>query len=85
MYQIKRTRIGTSDEPGDICTNGLALFPEIGTARAGFCVGQRSVPLISIKKSSWLAHVALTAAVKTKVGVCGPGYGILFVLKGEVN
>ena len=86
MTTIKKTRIGTSDIEGDICTNGLALFPAIGTLRAGISMGQKpKLKLLSAKPSVWVASLSFSVSNTVKTGVCGPGYGVAFDLDGEAG
>ena len=46
MATISRTIIGTDDTGYDLC-KGFALFPKLGTLRAGLTVGDRYSPIIS--------------------------------------
>ncbi len=86
MTTIKKTRIGTSDIEGDICTNGFALFPKIGTLRAGISAGQKpKLKLLSAKPSVWVASLEFSVTNTVKTGVCGPGYGVRFDLEGNAD
>ncbi|HYQ73436.1 MAG TPA: hypothetical protein VET88_16120 [Gammaproteobacteria bacterium] len=85
MAQLKKTRLGTSDIPGDICGQGLALFPKIGTLRAGVSAGQKPVTLINVNPSVWVASLEFSVTNTVKTGICGPGYGVLFDLEGDTD
>ncbi|MCW9057548.1 MAG: hypothetical protein OQL11_01550 [Gammaproteobacteria bacterium] len=85
MAQLKKTRLGTSDIPGDICGQGLALFPKIGTLRAGVSAGQKPVKLIDVNPSVWVASLEFSFTNTVKTGICGPGYGVRFDLEGETD
>lgn len=85
MAQLQKTRFGTSDIPGDICGQGLALFPKIGTLRAGVSAGKKPVPLINVNPSVWVASLELSVTNTVKTGICGPGYGVRFDLEGETD
>jgi hypothetical protein len=85
LATLDKTRLGTSDIPGDICTNGLALFPAIGTLRAGISAGQKPVSLISVHPSVWVASLKFTVTNTVKTGICGPGYGVRFDIAGEAD
>lgn len=85
MAKLRKTRIGTSDVPGDICTNGLAMFPAIGTLRAGISAGQKPVRLINVNPSVFVASLEFSVTNTVKTGICGPGYGVRFDLEGEAD
>lgn len=85
MAQLKKTRLGTSDIPGDICGQGLALFPKIGTLRAGVSAGRKPVTLIDVNPSVLVASLKFSFTNTVKTGICGPGYGVRFDLEGETD
>ena len=58
MAKIAQTRLGTSDVPGDICNNAFALFPALGTIRAGTSFAEKNNNLLN--KKPQLAMFRLT-------------------------
>ncbi|HOJ20064.1 MAG TPA: hypothetical protein PLY56_00885 [Armatimonadota bacterium] len=85
MATISRTIIGTDDTGYDLC-KGFALFPKLGTLRAGLTVGDRYSPIISgIRINAVGMYFDLSAGVSFFAGICGPAYAFKFALQGNVD
>lgn len=83
MTQISKTRIATSD-PVNIC-KGLALFPQIGTSRAGVSVSSNSGNLFNTNDTLLLWRLSANAGFEIFMGVCGPAYGVRMDLEGKAE
>jgi hypothetical protein len=84
MPNIPRTTLGTSD-PVNIC-KGFALFPQIGTLRAGVQLGNTTGTIFNVPSTNLLAfRFALNASYSFFLGVCGPAYGIRFDADGSYD
>jgi len=78
--QIPKTVLGTSD-PVDLC-KGFALFPKLGTVRAGVTAFDRSTKLFDVQPQILAWRLRLFVDTKILMGVCGPSYGIKFAAQG---
>ena len=83
MNEIKTTRIATS-YPIDIC-QGIALFPLIGTMRAGKTFSQPpDKPILTVRPTTILLwRFSATANYRLLAGVCGPAYAASFDIAGQ--
>jgi hypothetical protein len=80
MVDINRTELATSD-PLDLC-KGFALFPDVGTVRAGISSGQHGGTILSKSASLLVLRGNFSFAYEVLMGVCGPSYAIKFDLEG---
>jgi len=85
VAKIAQTRLGTSDVPGDICNNAFALFPAVGTIRAGASFAEKNNNLLNKKPQLAMFRLTLSSGVTVLAGICGPGYGIRFEAAGETT
>ena len=69
-------KIGTSD-PINLC-DGFALFPGIGTARAGVAENNQSTTVLNTHPTILLWRFSAKAGYTLFMGVCGPAYALLF-------
>jgi hypothetical protein len=85
MARIKKTRISTSPTL-DIC-QGFALFPNIGTIRAGrtFSAPPGKHIINTGRKTILLWQFSATVDYRIFAGICGPAYATLFDVSGEIN
>lgn len=85
MTKIAKTRIGTSPAL-DIC-QGFALFPTIGTIRAGrtFSAPPGKHIINSGRKTILLWQFAATVDYRIMAGICGPAYAVIMDVAGEVT
>ena len=82
MPPIPSTVLGTSD-PANIC-KGFALWPGIGTSRAGISLGGSTVQLINLPQTQVLTfRLLFQSSSNLFLGVCGPGYGIRLDASGS--
>ncbi|MBU0970855.1 MAG: hypothetical protein KKC20_09425 [Proteobacteria bacterium] len=84
MSEIKKTLIATSD-PLSIC-NGFALFPKLGTFRAGY-IGTDMVGTIFAVDNKNILLFRLSANAKYEVifGLCGPAYATEMEVEGSTD
>ncbi len=85
MTTISKTRIATSPAL-DIC-QGFALFPKIGTIRAGrtFSAPPGKHILATGRKTILLWQFACTVDYQVFAGICGPAYATLFDVSGDID
>lgn len=83
MATIPSTVLGTSD-PVDLC-KGFALFPNLGTIRAGISVQDTSKPLFRIAPNLLLWKINANASVGIRFGICGPAYGFRLNAQGSTT
>lgn len=76
MPKISNTVLATSLPAVDIC-KGFALFPDLGTARAGVNINTAASKLIDINTPILTWRITLGADVTLSAGVCGPAYGTI--------
>lgn len=76
MPKIANTALATSLPALDIC-KGFALFPGLGTARAGVNINTATSKLIDIKTPILTWRITLGVDVSLMAGVCGPAYGTI--------
>jgi uncharacterized membrane protein len=81
MTQIAKTNISTSD-PLTLC-NGFALFPAIGTSRAGVSAAGNSGTLFDTNGALLFYRFSGNAGFSCFFGVCGPAYAIKMNLEGS--
>jgi len=81
MVDINKTELATSD-PLDLC-KGFALFPSLGTARAGISSGSHGATILSKSASLLVLRGGFSFAYQLLMGVCGPSYAIKFDLEGS--
>lgn len=82
MPPIAKTLLATS-LPVNLC-QGFALFPALGTARAGLTLNTKGNKIVDIPETTILAfRVSLSASVSLFLGVCGPSYGIALFAEGS--
>lgn len=84
MALIPSTLLGSSN-PVDIC-KGFALFPTIGTTRAGITSGLNNTPLLDTEPITVLTfRTTVNCGGGFFVGLCGPAYGIAFNAAGTFS
>jgi hypothetical protein len=76
MPKIADTALATSLPALDIC-KGFALFPDLGTARAGININTATSKLIDIKTPILTWRITLGVDLSLMAGVCGPAYGTI--------
>lgn len=76
MPKIADTALATSLPALDIC-KGFALFPALGTARAGVNINTATSKLIDIKTPILTWRITLGVDLSLMAGVCGPAYGTI--------
>lgn len=80
MVDIKKTELATSD-PLDLC-KGFALFPNLGTVRAGISSGGKSRNILSKSAHILVLKGDFRFSYELLMGVCGPSYAIKYDLEG---
>jgi hypothetical protein len=85
MATIDKTRISTSPAL-DIC-QGFALFPGIGTIRAGrtFSAPPEKHIIDTGRKTILLWQFAATVDYRILAGICGPAYAALLDVSGRID
>ena len=84
MALIPQTLLATSD-PVDIC-RGFALFPGLGTARAGISTAAPANTIIDIARTEVIAFAfSLGVSFSVQLGMCGPAYGHLMQVQGAFD
>ena len=81
MTEIKKTLIATSD-PLSIC-QGFALFPQVGTIRAGVSVSDTTGSIFDTKNTLLVWRLTADAGYDVFMGVCGPAYAAEMDLEGS--
>jgi len=82
MSTIAKTRVGTSDD-ASIC-KGFALFPSVGTARAGVSLSDQTKNLLNKTPQILAWKFGVTFGYQFIFGVCGPAYGTAFDVAGTI-
>lgn len=82
MPTIPNTLLGTSDD-ASIC-KGFALFPALGSARAGVQLSDQTKTLVDAHPQILLWKFSCNAGYQLVFGVCGPAYGIKFDISGDI-
>lgn len=85
MTDIPRTRLGTSDTPGDICKGAFALFPAAGAARAGASFARKDKTFFSANPHLGVLRLQSAATMTFLAGVCGPSYAVRYEVEGEAS
>ncbi len=80
MVDIEKTLLATSD-PLDLC-KGFALFPDVGTVRAGVSSGNSTHNILKKDAQILVLRGNFSFAYELLVGVCGPSYAIKYDLEG---
>ncbi|RYG38377.1 hypothetical protein EON81_03855, partial [bacterium] len=83
MANIPDTVLGTSD-PVDLC-KGFALFPGLGTARAGIQANNTSKSLFSASPQFLMWKFNANANYGIYMGICGPSYGFRYDATGSTS
>ncbi|CAN5442650.1 hypothetical protein BH11ARM2_BH11ARM2_25650 [soil metagenome] len=83
MATIASTTLGTSD-PVNLC-EGFALFPALGTVRAGIQVNNTSKPLFSASPQFLMWKFNADASYGIYFGICGPSYGFRYDAQGSTS
>lgn len=85
MATISKTRISTSPAL-DIC-QGFALFPALGTVRAGrtFSAPPGKHIINTGRKTILLWQFSATVDYRVFAGICGPAYAMLLDVSGEID
>jgi len=83
MTKINKTLIATS-APISVC-KGLALFPQIGTSRAGVSASGTTGSIFSTKDTLLLWRLTADAGYDVFMGLCGPAYAVEMDVEGEAD
>lgn len=83
MTPIPKTRIATSD-PINLC-KGFALFPQIGTVRAGVSGGANSGALFNTNDTLLTWRLGANAGYEITIGICGPAYAARLDMEGKAE
>jgi len=80
---IQSTELATST-PLDLC-KGFAIFPGLGTIRAGISSGSTASTFLSKSLTILVLRGSFSAGYQALVGVCGPSYAIGFEVEGSAT
>ncbi|RYG46826.1 hypothetical protein EON79_09075 [bacterium] len=83
MANLPSTVLGTSD-PVDLC-KGFALFPALGTIRAGIQTGNSTKSLFNVSPQVLMWRFNANASYGIFMGICGPAYGFRYEAQGSTD